>query len=102
MRLLSLCHHRLPSHHTNTQQLVWTSTELARLGHEVEVVCCKSDAQGITWRERIAEYYGVGVLPDSIAFVPVCTGRIAGLLHEARADLRNVRYAGKNRDGVVH
>lgn len=102
MRLLSLCHHRLPSHHTNTQQLVWTSTELARLGHEVEVVCCKSDAHGIAWRERIAEYYGVGALPDSIAFVPVCTGRIAGLLHEARADLRNVRYAGKNKDGVVH
>lgn len=102
MKLLSLCHHRLPSYHTNTQQLVWTSTELARLGHKVEIVCCKSGVEGITWRERIAEFYGLDALPESLAFVPVCTGRLSGLLHEARADLRNVRYAGTNRNAIVH
>jgi glycosyltransferase involved in cell wall biosynthesis len=102
MRLLSLCHHRLPSPHTNTQQLVWTSTELARLGHEVEVVCCKSDAGGVAWRERIAEHYGLEALPDSIAFVPICSGRPSGILHEARADLRNVNYARRNRPAIVH
>src|SRR5256885_350250 len=43
MRLVSLCHHSLPSHHTNTQQLVWTMTELAQLGHDVDVVFSNSD-----------------------------------------------------------
>jgi glycosyltransferase involved in cell wall biosynthesis len=102
MKLLSLCHHRLPSYHTNTQQLVWTSTELARLGHKVEVVCCKSGAEGVAWRERICEFYGLEAPPDSIDFVPVCTGRLSGMLHEARADLRNVRYARSQTHAVVH
>lgn len=102
MRLASLCHHTLPSHHTNTQQLVWTTTELARLGHQVEVVCCKSDAAGAAWRERIADYYGLDALPDSIDFVPVCTDQPPhGILPEARADLRNVMYARSNRRELV-
>jgi glycosyltransferase involved in cell wall biosynthesis len=102
MRLASLCHHTLPSHHTNTQQLVWTTTELARLGHEVEVVCCKSDAVGAAWRERIADYYGLDALPNSIDFVPVCSDRPPpGILPEARADLRNVIYARRNRRELV-
>lgn len=102
MRLLSLCHHPLPSHHTNTQQLVWTSTELARLGHHVEVVCCKSDAVGPAWRERIVDYYGLEALPDSIDFVPVCSDRSHGILLEARGDIRNVNYARRNRRALVH
>src|SRR5438874_6044788 len=102
MRLASLCHHTLPSHHTNTQQLVWTTTELARLGHQVEVVCCKADAVGAAWRGRIADYYGLDALPDSIDFVPVCSNRPRrGILPEARADLRNVMYARKNRRELV-
>jgi glycosyltransferase involved in cell wall biosynthesis len=96
MRLASLCHHTLPSHHTNTQQLVWTTTELARLGHHVEVVCCKSHAADTAWRKRIADYYGLDALPDSIDFVPICSNRPSGLLPEARADLRNVLYARRN------
>ncbi len=101
MKLVSLCHHPLPSHHTNTQQMVWTTTELARLGHQVEVVCCKSDAAGAAWRERIVDYYGLDALPDSIEFVPVCSNRPNGILPEARADLRNVRYARSNRQDLV-
>lgn len=101
MRIASLCHHTLPSHHTNTQQLVWTTTELARRGHQVEVVSCKSDAVGAAWRERIANYYGLEALPDSIDFVPVCSNRPNGILPEARADLRNVMYARRNRRELV-
>jgi alpha-maltose-1-phosphate synthase len=102
MRIVSLCHHTLPSHHTNTQQLVWTTTELARLGHQVEVVCCKSDFVGAAWRERIVDYYGLDALPDSIEFVPVCSNRPHGsVLPEARADLRNVNYARRNRRNLV-
>jgi len=102
MRLASLCHHTLPSHHTNTQQLVWTTTELARLGHQIEVVCCKSDAIGAAWREGIADYYGLDALPDSIDFVPVCSARPPpGILPEARADIRNVNYARRNRRELV-
>ncbi|MEY2483622.1 MAG: hypothetical protein QOK24_2150 [Verrucomicrobiota bacterium] len=102
MRIVSLCHHTLPSHHTNTQQLVWTTTELARLGREVEVVCCKSDAVGAAWRELIVDYYGLEDLPDLIDFVPVCSNRPHGsILPEARADLRNVNYARRNRRELV-
>lgn len=102
MRLTSLCHHTLPSHHTNTQQLVWTTTELARLGHRVDVVCCKSDTIGDALRGRIANYYGLDTLPDSIDFVPVGSGGTHGILHEARADVLNVMYARRNQRELVH
>jgi alpha-maltose-1-phosphate synthase len=102
MRIVSLCHHTIPSHHTNTQQLVWTTTELARLGHHVEVVCCKSDAVGPAWREQIVDYYGLDALPDSIDFVPVCSGRTGHILPEARADLSNVLHARRHRHELVH
>ena len=102
MRLASLCHHALPSHHTNTQQLVWTTTELARLGHHVDVVCCKSDAVGDALRERIANYYGLDALPDSIDFVPVGSGSTHGILHEARADVLNVMCVRRDRRELVH
>jgi glycosyltransferase involved in cell wall biosynthesis len=102
MRLVSLCHHPLPSHHTNTQQLVWTTTELARLGHHVEVVCCKSDAVGPAWREQIVDYYGLDAVPDSIDFVPVCSDRADSLLPEARADVRNVMHARRHRCELIH
>jgi starch synthase len=102
MRLASLCHHVLPSHHTNTQQLVWTTTELARLGHYVEVVCCKSNAVGDALRERIANYYGLDALPDSIDFTPVGSESTGGILHEARADVFNVLHARRNKSELVH
>lgn len=102
MRLEFLCHHTLPSHHTNTQQLVWTTTELARLGHQVEVACCKSDAAGDGLRARIIDYYGLDDLPDSIEFLPFCSGKTHGRFPEARADVLNVWHARKNRLGIVH
>jgi glycosyltransferase involved in cell wall biosynthesis len=102
MRLDFLCHHALPSHHTNTQQLVWTTTELARLGHQVEVACCKSDAAGDAWRGRIANYYGIDDLPDSVEFVQVCSDKTHGRFPEARADVLNVMHARRNRRAIVH
>jgi alpha-maltose-1-phosphate synthase len=102
MRLDFLCHHTLPSHHTNTQQLVWTTTELARLGHQIEVACCKSDAAGDGLRGRIINYYGLDGLPDSIEFVPVSSDKTHGILPEARADVLNVMHARRNRGGIVH
>jgi len=102
MRLDFLCHHTLPSHHTNTQQLVWTTTELARLGHQVEVACCKSDVAGDGLRKRIINYYGLDGLPDSIDFVPVCSDQTHGIFPEARADVLNVVHARKHGRGIVH
>jgi alpha-maltose-1-phosphate synthase len=102
MRLVSLCHHTLPSHHTNTQQLIWTTTELARLGHHVEVVHRRSLGDAAALRERIANYYGLDALPDSIEFVPVGSAGTGGILHEARADMFNVLYARRNRRELVH
>src|SRR5438552_2363845 len=102
MRLVSLCHQTLPSHHTNTQQLVWTVTELARLGHHVDVVCRKSDADGTALRGRIADYYGLDAVPDSVDFIPVGSANAAGILPEARADVLNVIHARRNGAELVH
>jgi glycosyltransferase involved in cell wall biosynthesis len=102
MRLVSLCHHTLPSHHTNTQQLIWTASELARLGHHVEVVCRRSLGNGAALRERITNYYGLDTLPDSIEFVPVGSAGTRGILHEARADVFNIMYARRNKRELVH
>jgi len=102
MRLDFLCHHTLPSHHTNTQQLVWTTTELARLGHQIEVACCKSDVTGDGLRGWIINYYGLDGLPDSIEFVPVSSDKTHGIFPEARADVLNVMHARRNRRGIVH
>ncbi|MEO5754405.1 MAG: glycosyltransferase family 4 protein, partial [Chthoniobacterales bacterium] len=102
MRLVSLCHQSLPSHHTNTQQLVWTATELARLGHQVAVVHRSSEADGATALARIADYYGLGALPDSIDFIPVGPGKDDEMMSEARADVRNVIYARRNPAEIVH
>jgi starch synthase len=102
MRLVSLCHHTLPSHHTNTQQLVWTMTELAQLGHDVDVVFSKSDVVDRELRQQISDYYGLGTLPDSINFVPVGSARTRGILPEARADIRNVIHARRNKRELVH
>ena len=102
MRLVSLCHHTLPSHHTNTQQLIWTTSELARLGHHVEVVYRRSLGNGAALRERIMNYYGLDTLPDSIEFVPVGSEGTRGILHEARADVFNIMYARRNKRELVH
>jgi glycosyltransferase involved in cell wall biosynthesis len=102
MRLVSLCHNVLPAHFTNTEQLVWTFTELARLGHDVEVLCRKSGATGAALREHIAGYYGLDALPHSIDFVPVGPAGVEGPLHEGTADVLNVARAWSEKHDVVH
>ncbi|MBA3651223.1 MAG: glycosyltransferase [Chthoniobacterales bacterium] len=102
MRLVSLCHQTIPSHHTNTQQLVWTASELARLGHEVVVICRRSEDEGAEWRGRIASYYGLDALPDSIDFVPVGSANGGVLLPEVSADIRNVIAARGMDPDFVH
>jgi glycosyltransferase involved in cell wall biosynthesis len=77
-------------------------TELAQLGHDVDVVFSKSDVVDRELRQQISDYYGLGTLPDSINFVPVGSGRTRGALHEARADIRNVIYARRNKRELVH
>ncbi len=102
MRLVSLCHQTIPSHHTNTQQLVWTATELARLGHQVVVICRRSEDEGAKWRGGIASYYGLDALPDSIDFVPVGSADEDAFLPEARADIRNFIAALNTSPDIVH
>src|ERR1044071_5202497 len=102
MRLASLCHHTLPSHHTNTQQLVWTTTELAQLGHHIDIVFPNSDAIDALWRERLTRYYGLEALPHSIDFVSVASGGSNNILPEARADVSNVMCTRKNQQDLVH
>jgi glycosyltransferase involved in cell wall biosynthesis len=53
-------------------------------------------------RGRIANYYGLDDLPDSIDFVPVGSGGADGILREAVADVLNVIYARRNKREFVH
>jgi glycosyltransferase involved in cell wall biosynthesis len=77
-------------------------TELALLGHDVDVVFSRSDVVDRELREQISDYYGVGTLPDSINFVPVGSAGTRGILPEARADIRNVIYARRNKRELIH
>jgi glycosyltransferase involved in cell wall biosynthesis len=71
LRLGYSTHTSLPSTHTNTQQLFWTLSEVARLGAQVSLVAPRPD-EGLAaahWRDRISGYYGAdpGTLPASLS-----------------------------------
>lgn len=102
MKIVSLCHNRLPAHSTNTTQLVCTMTELARAGHDVEILCRKSGAGNGTMRESIAAYYGLGSMPQSLTFLPLGPAGIDGPLFEGIADTFNVLHARRKKHDIVH
>ena len=101
MKLISLCHDALPARSAYTQQLVCTMTELARLGHDVQVFARNSGNTGASLRERIAQYYGIDQLPASIEFVP--SGPIASHneLIGGLMDVLNVSRARKEERALV-
>jgi glycosyltransferase involved in cell wall biosynthesis len=101
LKVIALCHDPLPSSSTYSQQLVWTMTELARLGHQVEVFGRNSGKTGRALREWISDYYGLKSLPESINFVSV--GRVAknSTVSFGLTDLRNVVRARREKGIII-
>ena len=101
MKLIALCHDALPARSAYTQQLVCTMTELARLGHDVQVFARNSGKTGDSLRERISTYYGIDQLPESIAFVPVGPMVSHNALVGGLMDVLNVSRARKEKKTIV-
>jgi len=89
LRIGYTCHDAFPSTTTNTQQIFWTTSEVARLGHAVDVHV-PALGGGADARAAIARHYGSpgGAIPDTLRFV--ATGSSAALTTAAKArfDLR--------------
>lgn len=66
LRIGYTCHDRFPSTDTNTQQIFWTLTEMARLGHEVRLHV-RALPYGADNRDAVAQHYGRGTgLPSTL------------------------------------
>ncbi len=102
MRVTTLAHAAIPSHFTNTEQTIWTFTELARLGVKVEVICRGDRARARRLRAEVSDFYGIPSMPETIDFTPTGLGGIGGAPTEGLADLRNVLHARRVGAGLVH
>jgi glycosyltransferase involved in cell wall biosynthesis len=88
LRVGYTCHDAFPSTGTNTQQIFWTLSEMARLGHQIDL-CVPALDGGARARERVAHHYGTpdtGV-PDRLQFVSLDTSARTALA-KAWFDLR--------------
>lgn len=91
LRIGYTCHDALPSTHTNTQQIIWTLSEVARLGHTVDL--CVPAIRGGDAADagaRIARHYGVagGQLPASLRVIPAGRNDASSALAKGLFDLR--------------
>ena len=89
LRIGYTCHDAFPSTHTNTQQIFWTLSEVARLGHHVDL-CVPAVRGGADARALIGAHYGApdGAVPDRLRFVPAGASYSGGPLAKAWFDLR--------------
>lgn len=88
LRIGYTCHDAFPSTHTNTQQIYWTLSEVARLGHRVElVVPALRLAPSETPEATLARHYGA----DS-AHVPPTLRIVAAGDREPRTSLAKGRF----------
>lgn len=102
MKVTTLTHAAIPSHSTNTEQTIWSFTELARLGVEVDVICRGHRANGRCLRAEVSDFYGVPSMPHTIDFIPTGSGWGRGAVGEGLADLRNFLRARRAGAGLVH
>lgn len=88
MRIGYTCHDAFPSTTTNTQQIFWTLSEVARLGPTVDLCIPALLGRGDA-RERLARHYGAtgARLPDALRLVPLGTSAPAGSIARARFDV---------------
>ena len=91
LRIGYTCHDALPSTHTNTQQIIWTLSEVARLGHTVDLcVPAIRGGDGADASGRIARHYGVpgGQLPGALRVIPAGRNDASSALAKGLFDLR--------------
>ena len=101
MKVIVLCHDPLPAQSANTQQLVWTMTELARLGPDVAVYARNSGKTGDPLRDWITHFYGLAGLPESIEFVSIGPMASNSTLVGGLMDTLNVARARKESGAIV-
>jgi glycosyltransferase involved in cell wall biosynthesis len=89
LRIGYTCHDAFPSTTTNTQQIFWTTLEVARLGHQVDLRVPSIEA-GPDPRASIARHYGARVedLPERVRFVAAGRASATTTLGKAWFDLR--------------
>jgi glycosyltransferase involved in cell wall biosynthesis len=89
LRIGYTCHDSFPSTTTNTQQILWTTLEVARLGHKVDLRV-PSVHDGQNPRASIARHYGVpgDALPPCLGFLPAGHSAATSAVSKAWFDLR--------------
>jgi len=89
LRIGYTCHDAFPSTPTNTQQIFWTLSEVARLGHHVDL-CVPAVRGGADARALIGAHYGApgGTVPDGLRFVPSGQSDTVSTAAKAWFDLR--------------
>ena len=102
LRIGYTCHDAFPSTHTNTQQIFWTLSEVARLGHQVDL-CVPAVHGGAGARALIAAHYGApeGLVPDGLRFMPMGQAYSATTAAKGWFDLRAAwRFSRRTHDVV--
>ncbi|HUR33220.1 MAG TPA: glycosyltransferase family 4 protein [Vicinamibacterales bacterium] len=90
LRIGYSCHDAFPATTTNTQQIFWTTCEVARLGHTIDLRVPALESGGDDARARIASHYGAaaGVVPDGLRFVADGSRAPSGTAGKAWFDAR--------------
>lgn len=102
LRIGYTCHDAFPSTHTNTQQIFWTLSEVARLGHQVDL-CVPAVRGGDEARGLIGAHYGApdGAVPDGLRFVPAAASFSGTTAAKGWFDLRAAwRFSRRTHDVV--
>jgi glycosyltransferase involved in cell wall biosynthesis len=88
VRIGYTCHDAFPATSTNTQQIFWTLTEIARLGPTVDL-CVPAIRGNGDVRPRLARHYATADvrIPDSLRIVPLGDTPPAGPFARAVFDL---------------
>ncbi len=102
LRIGYTCHDSFPSTHTNTQQIFWTLSEVARLGHRIDL-CVPAVRGGADGRALIGAHYGApdGGVPDGLRFVPSGQADAGNTAAKGWFDLRAAwRFSRRTHDVV--
>ncbi len=102
LRIGYTCHDAFPSTHTNTQQIFWTLSEVARLGHQVDL-CVPAVRGGADARALIGAHYGApdGTLPDGLRLMPAREAFTGSTAAKGWFDLRAAwRFSRRTHDVV--
>ena len=102
LRIGYTCHDAFPSTNTNTQQIFWTLSEVARLGHRVDlrVPAVRGEADA---RQLIGAHYGApdGTVPEGLHVLPAGTRYSGTTAAKGWFDLRAAWHFSRRTHDVV-